>query len=62
MEVGFVMDLGHSNRRRVARWVAGTPEASFWTGLRTSGKAQYEVTTYRCRRCGLLKAYASDKV
>lgn len=58
MEPGFVVDRGHANSQQQQQWVEGAPERSFWTGLKTKGKEQHTVTTYRCDRCGLLESYA----
>ena len=57
MEVGFVVDEGYGTRT-VAKWVAGEPERSMWTGLKLRGKAKQDVATYRCKRCGYLESYA----
>ena len=57
MERGFVLDEAHG-RLTVGRWIAGEPERSIWTGLKTRGKDKLDVTTYRCRRCGYLESYA----
>ena len=57
MEAGYVVDEGHGTRT-VAKWIAGEPERSMWTGLKTRGKDKLEITTYRCRRCGHLESYA----
>jgi hypothetical protein len=57
MEPGFIVDEGYG-KRVVAKWVAGEPRKSFWTGLRIGGQEQLEVATYRCRQCGYLESYA----
>jgi rubrerythrin len=57
MESGFVQD-SHEHRIRTARWIEGAPEKSFFNGLKTKGKRQYDVVTYRCSRCGYLEEYA----
>jgi uncharacterized Zn finger protein len=57
VEVGFVVDEGYGTRT-VAKWVAGEPERSMWTGLKLRGKAKQDVVTYRCKRCGYLESYA----
>ena len=57
MEVGFVVDEGYGTRT-VAKWVAGEPERSMWTGLKLRGKAKQDVVSYRCKRCGYLESYA----
>ncbi len=58
MEPGFVVDRGHGNSKNLPTWIAGAPEKSFWTGLKTGDRANLEVRTYRCPDCGLLESYA----
>lgn len=57
MEEGFISDNTHGGVL-ASRWVEGQPENSFWTGIKTSGKKQVQVTTYRCTSCGYLESYA----
>jgi len=57
MEPGYIVDEGYG-KRTVANWIAGAPERSIWTGLKTRGKDKLDVTTFRCRRCGYLESYA----
>jgi hypothetical protein len=57
MEPGFIVDEGYGTRA-VAKWVAGEPEKSIWTGLKLRGKTKLDVASYRCRRCGYLESYA----
>ena len=59
MRPGYVLDHGDHNSRRVAQWVAGPPEKSFWLGLKTGDRAVLPVTTFRCERCGCLESYAN---
>jgi len=54
---GYIVDEGHGTRT-VARWIEGNPERSMWTGLKIRGKDKFDVTTYRCGRCGYLESYA----
>lgn len=58
MESGFMLDLGHGNLKHLPIWIAGEPERGFWTGLKTNDRANLEVRTYRCPKCGLLESYA----
>lgn len=58
MEEGFTMDRGHYDSPSVETWVEGVPERSFWSGIKTEGKEQFAVTTYRCEGCGYLESYA----
>ena len=57
MEEGFIQDAGQHGIQ-IPKWIEGTPEKSFWAGVKTKGKRQHEVRTYRCSRCGYLEAYA----
>lgn len=59
MHAGFLMDRADYNVPAVTRWVEGTPEKSFWTGLKTNDRAVLAVTSYRCERCGYLESYAN---
>ncbi len=58
MEPGFVLDRGHYSQPAEQRWVEGSPEPSFWSGLKTRGREVFGVITYRCDRCGYLESYA----
>ena len=57
MEPGYTIDMGYGTKA-VPKWVAGKPEKSIWVGLKLGGKDQFDVSTYRCRRCGYLESYA----
>jgi hypothetical protein len=57
MTEGFVIDNGYGTRT-VAEWIEGTPQTSFWTGLKTKGRRKLKVQSWRCDRCGLLESYA----
>ena len=57
LEAGYIVDEGYGTRT-VAKWIAGAPERSMWTGLKTRDKDRRDVATYRCRRCGYLESYA----
>jgi hypothetical protein len=57
MEDGFIKDEGYGVVNP-SKWVEGKPVQSFWLGTRTSGKMQFEITTYRCTSCGYLESYA----
>jgi ribosomal protein L37E len=57
MEVGIIIDHTYGAITQ-SSWVEGKPERSIWTGLKTSGKEQYNVQTYRCQSCGYLESYA----
>ncbi|MCC7001928.1 MAG: hypothetical protein IT357_07210 [Gemmatimonadaceae bacterium] len=58
MEVGFVVDHAHANSPTVAKWTAGTPEKSFWYGIKLRGKERLSIVTYRCPKCAVLHSYA----
>lgn len=60
MSAGFLLDRGEGDRKRVAQWVEGMPEKSFWTGLSITKRLVLPVTTYRCMSCGYLESYARD--
>jgi hypothetical protein len=58
MREGYLLDLGHGNRRRAAQWVEGPPKKSFWQGLDIGKRSAHTVKSFRCPRCGLLLDYA----
>ena len=58
MAEGFVPDFCQSVKP--PEWFEGTPERSFWTGVKLSGKARFQIRTYRCVKCGYLESYASQ--
>jgi hypothetical protein len=58
MEEGFLLDQARSPAYSVQRWVEGTPQPSFWMGLKIGDKKVRTVTTTRCTRCGFLESYA----
>lgn len=60
MEVGYIIDRGHGQTRAPATWVEGKPEPSFWMGTKIAGKAQLQVHTFRCPKCGYLESYATE--
>lgn len=58
MAAGFVLDKGYGTAE-VTAWQEGEPQKSFWHGLtKQAGKAEYEITTWRCTCCGYLESYA----
>lgn len=57
LQDGFILDQGYGSAS-VAKWVEGAPEKSFWTGVRTKDRAQFDVHALRCTHCGLLHLYA----
>lgn len=60
MEPGFLLDRGHANASQEQQWVQGDVERSFWTGIKTKGREQHAVRTFRCPRCGYLESYAGE--
>lgn len=61
MSEGFVLDRGDANKKNLQKWIKGEPAKSFWLGLQTRGREAFEVTTYRCGRCGYLESYAKNE-
>ena len=61
MEIGYVMDRGHYGVPTEGTWVEGTPEKSFWSGLKTGDRANRRVMAHRCTRCGMLEFYAKEE-
>jgi hypothetical protein len=59
MEEGYLLDLTYGGAMP-SKWVEGKPEVSFWTGIKTKGKHQIRISTFRCRDCGYLESYARD--
>ena len=57
MSEGFMLDRTYGINTQQA-WIEGTPEASFWSGLKTSNRAVYNVRAIRCDGCGFLEFYA----
>ena len=58
MQIGYLLERGHGDRRAAAAWIEGEPEPSFWQGLKTTGRDVFETRTYRCTTCGFLESYA----
>ena len=59
MSDGFIVDKDSYGGRSVATWVEGQPKKSIWVGLRLGDAARFEITTWRCERCGFLESYAA---
>jgi hypothetical protein len=60
MTEGFIVDITHG-ARMAPRWIAGAPERSWGSGIKTKGKECRWVATYRCTKCGLLRSYANEE-
>jgi hypothetical protein len=58
MEEGFIADAWDRINRGVSAWIEGTPEKSFWFGVRLGAKRRITTSTYRCTKCGYLESYA----
>ena len=58
MERGLIFDRGDYQTINEPKWLKGAPERSFWCGVKTSGKQQLAVLTFRCEGCGYLESYA----
>jgi len=61
MEEGYLLDHSHGTQT-AGEWVAGPPERSIWTGVKTRGRLRYRVSAYRCEQCGFLASYAITPV
>jgi len=57
MDEGCLIDQGYG-AVAVPKWQPGPPKKSIWAGLKQTKKAQIEVSTWRCGRCGYLENYA----
>ena len=57
MEQGFVPEA-KGQSREISTWVEGVPETSLWTGIKTGGRKNLAIETWRCGRCGYLESYA----
>ena len=58
MAPGFLLDRGYNDQGRVAEWIEGAPDPSFWQGLKLDGRQRLPVESWRCSACGLLTSYA----
>ena len=58
MESGFIVDFIDDSRSKQSSWAKGTPERTFWTGLKLSDKERLPIQTFRCPKCGQLKSFA----
>jgi Domain of unknown function (DUF6487) len=61
MTEGFILDRVSGGDRQ-SRWIEGTADPSFWTGIKTSGLKQYKLTAYRCDGCGFVELSAERPV
>jgi len=59
MDPGFILDKIHgAGIFSSAEWAEGTPEHSWWTGVKMGERERHPITTYRCSGCGYLESYA----
>ena len=58
MTEGYMLDVTQNGARSVSKWIEGVPEKSFFVGLKISGRANLQIQTWRCGRCGFLESYA----
>jgi predicted nucleic-acid-binding Zn-ribbon protein len=58
MSTGIIVDQTYGGALP-EQWQPGEAQKSFWTGLKQDKKAQLQVTTWRCERCGYLESYAA---
>ncbi len=57
MEQGFIADATE-HYAKIAQWVEGVPLKSFWSGIKTRGRKNLNIETWRCGRCAYLESYA----
>ena len=60
MKEGFVLDVGHNGRILPTRWTEGSPEQSFFGGIKVKGHRQLDTVTFRCPKCGWLIWFAPE--
>ncbi|HZJ73086.1 MAG TPA: hypothetical protein VFF36_19295 [Planctomycetota bacterium] len=62
MDEGLMIDRGHGNQRDIAKWLEGPPERGLFGWVKTRGKRQLAVVTFRCNGCGYLESYAPPRL
>jgi hypothetical protein len=60
LEEGYIPEHDASDMLSPSAWVEGRPQTSFWSGLKTDGKARYNINALRCVNCGHLELYARE--
>lgn len=64
MDEGFVLDHGHHDSARPAKWIEGEPVQRKWLGMNIGldvrERETHAITSFRCPRCGLLQDYALE--
>jgi ribosomal protein S27AE len=56
MTEGFTL-VATDGGSKAASWLEGAPDKR-WYGIKVGRKAQHEIQTWRCGRCGFLESYA----
>jgi predicted nucleic-acid-binding Zn-ribbon protein len=59
---GFVLNHGDYASKGQQIWVAGQPESSLWSGLKTSDRDIFKVQAFRCADCIFLEFYTTDRI
>jgi hypothetical protein len=61
MEVGFIFDHAFGKSYAQLGWGKGQPSRSLGGGVASvSGLDPYPITSYRCKKCGLLESYVAQ--
>lgn len=60
MEIGFSADATYGGYLQ-QNWYPGTPQKSFWTGLKLKRRQKVPMTALRCPKCGYLEFYATPQ-
>jgi hypothetical protein len=53
------MEEGFLAGPRVAEWIEGPAEKSFWFGVKVRERKRRTIRTFRCTKCGFLESYAN---
>lgn len=53
------MEEGFLAGQRVAEWIEGPLEKSFWLAFKIHGRKRRTIRTFRCVKCGFLESYAN---
>lgn len=57
LEVGYLEDLGHGDRKRDIAWISGPVERGWLGGAKRRGRERREIEAYRCTRCSHLALF-----
>jgi hypothetical protein len=59
MQEGFIVNpTVFRGTFNVSGWHSGSPQKSFWSGIKVQESKLRPITTYRCDQCGFLEGYA----